>query len=43
VTRATSKAVFNLVVRPQYTIRFRGAGQPEPQIFAGFNTQLVKE
>ena len=38
----TSGAVFNIFVEPQFTILDRGAGQPELQIFVGFNTQFVK-
>jgi hypothetical protein len=39
----TSGAVFNVFVEPQFTILSRGAGQPELQIFVGFNTQFVKK
>ena len=39
----TSGAVFNIFVEPQFTILDRGAGQPELQIFVGFNTQFVKK
>ena len=39
----TSGAVFNIFVEPQFTILDRGAGQPELQIFIGFNTQFVKK
>ena len=38
-----SGAVFNIFVEPQFTILDRGAGQPELQIFVGFNTQFVKK
>ncbi len=34
--------VFNVFVEPQFTILDRGAGQPEMQIFVGFNTQFAK-
>lgn len=36
------KKVFNVFVEPQFTILDRGAGQPELQIFAGFNTQFAE-
>jgi hypothetical protein len=39
----TSGAVFNIFVEPQFTILDRGAGQPELQIFVGFNTQFVQK
>ena len=39
----TPGAVFNIFVEPQFTILDRGAGQPELQIFVGFNTQFVKQ
>lgn len=39
----TKGAVFNIFVEPQFTILDRGAGQPELQIFFGFNTQFVKK
>ncbi len=35
------KMVFNVFAEPQFTILDRGAGQPETQLFIGFNTQLV--
>ena len=34
--------VFNVFIEPQFTILDRGAGQPELQIFVGFNTQFSK-
>ena len=37
-----NKMVFNVFVEPQFTIIDRGAGQPELQIFVGFNTQFLK-
>jgi len=37
----SSGAVFNIFVEPQFTILDRGPGQPELQIFVGFNTQFV--
>lgn len=39
----TPGAVFNIFVEPQFTILDRGAGQPELQLFVGFNTQFVKK
>ncbi len=38
-----SRAVFNIFVEPQYTILSHGSGQPELQIFVGFNTQFVRK
>jgi hypothetical protein len=37
------KVIFNLFVEPQYTVLEHGAGQPELQIYIGFNTQFVKK
>ncbi len=39
----TATAVFNIWIEPQYTVLSRGPGQPELQIFVGFNTQFVKK
>jgi hypothetical protein len=39
----TPAAVFNVFVEPQFTILDRGPGQPELQIFVGFNTQFVSK
>ena len=39
----TPGAVFNIFVEPQFTILDRGPGQPELQLFVGFNTQFVKQ
>lgn len=36
----TPGAVFNVFVEPQYSILSRGKGQPELQVFVGFNTQF---
>lgn len=35
------KTVFNLFVEPQYSVAKSGPGQPEWQIFAGFNMQFM--
>jgi hypothetical protein len=35
------KIVFNLFVEPQYSVAWRGSGQPDWQIFAGFNMQFT--
>ena len=35
--------VFNLWLEPQFTVLSHGAGQPELQIFVGFNTQFVQK
>jgi hypothetical protein len=35
--------VFNIFVEPQFTILDRGAGQPELQVFFGFNTQFARK
>lgn len=35
------KTVFNLFIEPQYSVVWRGAGQPDWQIFAGFNMQFT--
>jgi hypothetical protein len=35
--------VFNLFLEPQFTVISHGAGQPELQWFAGFNTQFVQK
>jgi hypothetical protein len=36
----TKSTVFNLFVEPQFSVADRGPGQPEWQIFAGFNMQF---
>jgi hypothetical protein len=36
------KTVFNLFVEPQASVAYRGPGQPDWQIFAGFNMQFLK-
>jgi hypothetical protein len=35
------KTVFNLFIEPQYSVAWSGPGQPEWQIFAGFNMQFT--
>jgi hypothetical protein len=35
------KTVFNIYVEPQASVAYRGPGQPDWQIFAGFNMQLL--
>ena len=35
------KSVFNLFIEPQYSVAWRGPGQPDWQIFAGFNMQFT--
>ncbi len=35
------KTVFNLFVEPQDSVTYRGPGQPDWQIFAGFNMQFL--
>jgi hypothetical protein len=37
----TPKVVYNVFVEPQFTILDRGAGQPEVQLFVGFNMQFL--
>lgn len=39
---STPKIVYNVFVEPQFTILDRGPGQPEFQIFFGFNMQFKK-
>jgi hypothetical protein len=39
----TPGAVFNVFIEPQYTVLSHGPGQPELQIFVGFNTQFLKK
>jgi hypothetical protein len=39
----TGNKVFNLWLEPQFTVLSHGAGQPELQIFVGFNTQFVSK
>ncbi len=34
------RTVFNIFIEPQYSVFAYGAGQPQFQVFAGFNTQL---
>ena len=34
------RTVFNVFVEPQFTVLSHGPGQPELQIFVGFNTQF---
>lgn len=34
--------VFNAFIEPQYSITADGPGQPEWQIFVGFNTQFMQ-
>jgi len=36
------KTVFNLFVEPQASASYRGPGQPDWQIFAGFNMQFLE-
>jgi len=36
------KTVFNVFIEPQYSVAWRGAGQPDWQIFAGFNMQFIR-
>jgi hypothetical protein len=40
---ASAVAAFNIRVEPPFTILDRGAGQPEVQIFVGFDTQFVNK
>jgi hypothetical protein len=37
----SGKTVFNVFVEPQYSVAWRGPGQPDWQIFAGFNMQFL--
>ena len=37
----TEKVVFNVFIEPQFTILDRGAGQPQLQLFVGFNMQFL--
>ena len=37
----TPNVVYNVFVEPQFTILDRGAGQPELQLFVGFNMQFT--
>jgi hypothetical protein len=39
----TRSAVFNVFVEPQFTVLSHGPGQPNVQIFVGFNTQFLKK
>jgi hypothetical protein len=39
----TRSAVFNVFVEPQFTVLSHGPGQPNLQIFVGFNTQFLKK
>jgi hypothetical protein len=34
------KAVYNIFVEPQFSVAYEGAGQPETQVFMGFNLQF---
>ena len=36
----TERVVFNVFIEPQFTILDKGAGQPEFQVFMGFNMQF---
>jgi len=36
------KTVFNVFVEPQVSVAYRGPGQPDWQIFAGFNMQFLQ-
>ena len=36
----TPNVVYNVFVEPQFTILDRGAGQPQLQLFLGFNMQF---
>lgn len=37
------KTVFNVFVEPQFTVLSHGPGQPEFQVFVGFNMQFLKK
>ena len=37
----TERIVYNAFIEPQYSIDTKGPGQPEWQIFAGFNMQFT--
>ena len=37
----TPSVVYNVFIEPQFTILDRGAGQPELQLFVGFNMQFL--
>ena len=39
----TKAAVFNVFIEPQFTVLSHGPGQPEFQVFFGFNTQFLKK
>jgi hypothetical protein len=39
----TRSAVFNVFIEPQFTVLSHGPGQPNLQIFVGFNTQFLKK
>jgi len=36
------KTVFNLFIEPQASVAYRGSGQPDWQVFAGFNMQFLQ-
>ena len=36
----TPEVVYNVLIEPRFTILDRGAGQPELQLFVGFNMQF---
>ena len=36
------KTVFNSFVEPQASVAYRGPGQPDSQVFAGFNTRFLQ-
>jgi hypothetical protein len=36
------KTIFNVFIEPQYSVAWRGPGQPDWQIFAGFNMQFKR-
>ena len=36
----TPNVVYNVFIEPQFTILDRGAGQPQLQLFVGFNMQF---
>jgi len=38
----TKGAIFNVFIEPQFTVLSHGAGQPQLQVFVGFNTQFLK-
>lgn len=36
----SKKAIFNIFMEPQYSVLVKGMGQPQLQVFVGFNTQF---